>query len=148
SAHSSTRREASAISQPRSASVAAIASASAPRPPMIKALFPSRRNRFCTNPGCKTSPLLTVRSPSKLPPFPHRLALLEERLHAFLRVLRVMHDVAGHRLQCDERVRVGIEPAIDGHLRHPHAERALVDERRAEILDELVELGLRRARID
>src|SRR5271165_5725747 len=129
-------RDASATSQPRSASVAAMASARAPRPPMMTATCPSRRNSSCTNPGRYASALDTIFLSL---PSPIWLALFEKRCHAFLRIRGVMHHIAGHRLEHDQRIRVGVQSAIRRHLGHAHAERREFEERLAEFLYQRIE---------
>src|SRR4051812_32585800 len=79
---------------------------------------------------------------------PDRRALLEESLYALLRIFRVMDHVTGHRLERDQGVGVGIEAAVHRHLGHPHAEWTLVDQRCAEVFDQLIELALRGRGID
>src|SRR3954449_3716411 len=76
---------------------------------------------------------------------PDGIALLEERLDAFARVLGLVRDVAGHRLERDERLGVAVEAAVGRELRDAHREGALVLHRRDELLDGLLEALGRRA---
>src|SRR3954451_7150779 len=78
--------------------------------------------------------------PCGLRVLPDRVALLEEGLHAFLGVVGLVGDVAGHALERDQRLRVPVEAAVDRELGDAHRELALVEHRRAEVLNRLVEL--------
>src|SRR3954449_9680072 len=70
---------------------------------------------------------------------PDGIALLEEGLHAFARVLGLVRDVAGHRLERDERLGVAVEAAVGRELGDPHRELALVEHRGDEPVDRLLE---------
>src|SRR3954469_7166231 len=71
---------------------------------------------------------------------PDGIALLEEGLDPFARVLGLVRDVAGHALERDQRLGVAVEAAVGGELGDAHRERALVDHRRDEVGDRLLEL--------